>query len=119
MAFNDWIAAFEGLIGHHCGGGTAFGPPLRWAQQTIDTETNFDKADIVFITDGQAHLDDAYRKQFETWRDERGVKVLGIVIGAHYYGGNPVGAWCHEEICVGLSDPSRADDESVNIFSKV
>ena len=119
MPFQEWIEAFEGLISHHSGGGTAFEPPLRWAQGVIDEDKDFSKADIVFITDGQCAISGQYQVEFERWRDERGVKVLGIAIGNAYYGSNAVGSWCHEQVAVGLSDPTTADDESVNIFSKV
>lgn len=42
------------------------------------------KADIVFITDGQAHLDDNWIKQFNEERARTGVRVYSVYIGGAY-----------------------------------
>ncbi len=49
-------------------GGTAFDPPLRKALEIIRTGDSMRKADVVFVTDGEASLSD---DQLEAWDAER------------------------------------------------
>ncbi|MEU4235364.1 VWA domain-containing protein [Nonomuraea sp. NPDC026600] len=66
------------------GGGTAFQPPLDAAVKLLDAEYNTagkQKADIVFITDGAAEMDDAW---LATWRQAKkrlAFRCFGISIG--------------------------------------
>lgn len=68
------------------GGGTEFDGVLTEALQRC--ETMFDsegkgKADIVFITDGEAYLDKAWIDQFVEKRDKIGARIFGIYISAY------------------------------------
>jgi uncharacterized protein with von Willebrand factor type A (vWA) domain len=68
------------------GGGTEFDGVLTEAlgkcAQMFD-EKQQGKADIVFITDGEAYLDAAWIKKFVEERDRIGVRVFGIYISAY------------------------------------
>lgn len=73
-------------------GGTQFDGVLTEALSVASAAFDGDskgKADIVFITDGQAHLGDSWINGFNAERERAGVRVFGVQIGgAHdYYGG--------------------------------
>jgi uncharacterized protein with von Willebrand factor type A (vWA) domain len=78
-------------------GGTQFDgvltEALERAEKCFDGEGK-GKADIVFITDGQAHLSDEWIKGFNETRERAGVRVYSVYIGGAYdmrYEGGPVG----------------------------
>lgn len=66
------------------GGGTDFQPALDAAVRLLEAEHNAtgkQKADIVFITDGEAELDDTW---LATWREKKtrlGFRCFGITVG--------------------------------------
>jgi len=68
------------------GGGTEFDGVLTEALgkcSTMYDEKAQGKADIVFITDGEAYLDAEWIKKFVAERDRIGVRVFGIYISAY------------------------------------
>lgn len=69
------------------GGGTEFTPPLGRAVDLIDT-AQFNKADVVFITDGICDIPDNFRKEFSKLKEEREFSLYSIWIGAGYYYGS-------------------------------
>lgn len=62
------------------GGGTNFERPLHEAVQQIQT-SRFQKADIVFITDGEADVSEAFLIKYYELKKERGFHTYGILIG--------------------------------------
>ena len=90
----DKVLAF---LGTQANGGTQFDGVLTEALEKASKD--FDgagkgKADIVFITDGCAHLDPAWIKNFNEERKRVGVRVYSVYIGGSYdYGhsGGPLG----------------------------
>lgn len=67
-------------------GGTQFEPPLNQARNCIDQESNFSKADIVFITDGEAAVTDEWTKEYKRWKKEKKISIFSILINS--YGGS-------------------------------
>lgn len=68
------------------GGGTEFDGVLTEALgkcASMFDEKSQGKADIVFITDGEAYLDDAWIKKFVEERDRIGVRIFGVYISAY------------------------------------
>lgn len=68
------------------GGGTEFDGVLTEALQRCETMFESEgkgKADIVFITDGEAYLDQAWIDKFVKRRDEIGARIFGIYISAY------------------------------------
>lgn len=68
------------------GGGTEFDGVLDEAIQRCETMFENEgkgKADIVFITDGEAYLDDGWIERFNEKRDKIGARVFGIYISAY------------------------------------
>jgi uncharacterized protein with von Willebrand factor type A (vWA) domain len=77
----DAIIAFaeDGL-----GGGTCFMTPFGRALDLMDAEhsaTGSVKADIVFLTDGQAGVSQDFLKRFKSEQERLGFQVFGIAIG--------------------------------------
>lgn len=63
------------------GSGTNFMAPLLRATEVITEEKAFNKADIIFITDGQATVTDAFLKEFNQIKNKKDTSVYGICIG--------------------------------------
>lgn len=80
----DKVLAF---LGTQANGGTQFDgvltEALEKASKSFDDESK-GKADIVFITDGQAHLEESWIEQFNKERNRVGVRVYSVYIGGAY-----------------------------------
>ena len=61
------------------GGGTNFERPVREAIRLMDTE-GFEKADVVFITDGECELPDACRQELQAAQAAYHFTVTGILL---------------------------------------
>lgn len=61
-------------------GGTNFTGPLTESLKVIN-ESRFKKADILFVTDGEARLSESFIKNFNDAKKEKDFKVLSLVIG--------------------------------------
>jgi uncharacterized protein with von Willebrand factor type A (vWA) domain len=66
---------------HFFNGGTDFERPLQEAVQVMD-DTDFHKGDIVFLTDGEAHVSDEFlHGEFARVKKEKAFNVISVVIG--------------------------------------
>tara|TARA_Y100000593_G_scaffold25624_1_gene51117 strand:- start:174 stop:1712 length:1539 start_codon:yes stop_codon:yes gene_type:complete len=65
---------------YFAGGGTLFHPALKLAKKQIQLDTEFSKADIIFVTDGQSAITDEFANEFNTWRKKNNVNVYSILI---------------------------------------
>lgn len=65
------------------GGGTEFEPPLDLARTKIGTDKLYDKADIVFITDGESAVRDAWLKEFKEWKSSNKVNIYSVLIDSY------------------------------------
>lgn len=72
------------FLGTQANGGTQFDgvltEALERATKTFDAQGK-GKADIVFITDGMAHLDEGWIKKFNAERERCGVRLYSVYIG--------------------------------------
>lgn len=75
----DFVNYFEG-------GGTSFHPALNLSRKLIGENQNFKKADIVFITDGQSALTNAWVKDFNNWKEKNKVHLISILVNAGGWG---------------------------------
>ena len=62
------------------GGGTTFEQPLDTAKELLN-EKEFNKADIVMITDGECTVSDSWLGGFLKWRNANKVTIQGILVG--------------------------------------
>lgn len=65
-------------------GGTDFQEPLELSQDKITQDGDFEKADIVFITDGEAPVSDSWLKNFLLWKKEKKVNIYSVLIDLSY-----------------------------------
>ncbi len=65
------------------GGGTEFEPPLDAAREKIGSDKKYQKADIVFITDGQSAVRDAWLLQYKEWKKENKVNIYSVLIDSY------------------------------------
>lgn len=71
------------------GGGTCFETPLTKALEYIEM-SRYDKADIVFMTDGMCWVGDEFLKRFLRVKHDRKFKVLSILINIQAVGDNVI-----------------------------
>lgn len=64
---------------HYTGGGTNFTEPMLKAFDIIESKPNFKKADIIFLTDGQAHLN--HEEEMLAKKKALKTRVQTILIG--------------------------------------
>ncbi len=62
-------------------GGTNFNYPLRRAVDVIKTNQDYKKADILFVTDGQAKVDSAVLEDIERLKERLDFSIYGIGVG--------------------------------------
>lgn len=65
-------------------GGTSYYAPLNEALKIINDEKNFKKADILFITDGEAYLDDDFIKKFNEIKEKKEFKMITVAVDFDY-----------------------------------
>ena len=70
-------------VAHFTGGGTDFEAPLGDAAQIICDEKDYNKADIVFITDDDCSISDSWLQKFLKDKKEFGFSVISVAIAAH------------------------------------
>ncbi|MGE7920695.1 VWA domain-containing protein [Viridibacillus sp. NPDC093762] len=61
-------------------GGTEFKKPLNLVQSIISKST-YSKADIIFITDGSASLDEYTVENFNAFKEKKEARMLSLIIG--------------------------------------
>jgi len=64
-------------------GGTEFEPPLDLAREKIGSEKLYEKADIVFCTDGESVVREDWLKKFKQWKSENKVNIYSILIDSY------------------------------------
>lgn len=98
------------------GGGTNYDRPLTLALDVIRGAKTMNKADIVFITDGQCSINDTVREGLAELMDEHKVKLISIFVGC---GASPelasLSTRVHEvgDMSAAASDTAAADVLSI------
>ncbi|MBD3343110.1 MAG: VWA domain-containing protein [Candidatus Lokiarchaeota archaeon] len=62
------------------GGGTSFNDPLKKATEYFEKHEDYKRADLVWITDGDGHLDEKLKVQFLDLKKEKGINCYSIII---------------------------------------
>jgi hypothetical protein len=101
-------------LGQNCsGGGTEFEPALDWALSTIEQSKIFDKADVIFVTDGEAHVRPDWQTTYLTRKSELRTRVIGLGV---FCGTGVLSDLCDEAVQVNeLSLEGAADDAIFSI----
>ncbi|MFC2947635.1 vWA domain-containing protein [Virgibacillus sediminis] len=74
---NDMVEVCENFLG----GGTNFEAPLRKGTEVIQS-SSFKKADIVFVTDGEAPISKEFLRYLDEQKEEKGFHVLTLLLGS-------------------------------------
>lgn len=113
--FNSRVDPIELIdaISHFTGGGTNFQEPLNSAFQLILSEKEYKKADIVFITDGEATVTDEFLSLFHRGKQGAGFNIISVLINH-----------MNDQTCRKFSDKivhvqGNNDDEALNIMFDV
>ena len=69
------------LLDDFSGGGTSFQAPLNQARALIDQPGEWERADVVLVTDGECGVDDDWLEDWNGWREENGVKAFALLVG--------------------------------------
>ena len=112
------------FLGTQANGGTQFDGVLTEALEKATKDFDSagkEKADIVFVTDGCAHLDDQWITEFNNERKRVGVRVYSVYIGGSYdYGGSDGPLGLLEKISDATISVSELKPESARLlFQKV
>lgn len=74
---DDMLMIAENFI---CSGSTDFETPLKKARQIIENGGQFEKADIVFITDDGGNISNSFLKEFNEFRKATKTKVVSLAL---------------------------------------
>lgn len=104
---------------YYSGGGTYFEPPLDLSRDKIMEQEQFSKADIVFVTDGESTVTDAWLKDFKAWKKEKNVRVYSILINT--YRGTTVSLDLFSDKAFSLNDINehKLDEAAFQLFDLV
>jgi uncharacterized protein with von Willebrand factor type A (vWA) domain len=64
-------------------GGTEFEPPLNLSREKIGNDRIYQKADIIFVTDGESVVTDAWLTEFRRWKRDNKVNVYSVLIDSY------------------------------------
>jgi uncharacterized protein with von Willebrand factor type A (vWA) domain len=64
-------------------GGTEFEPPLDMARTKIGVDKIYEKADIIFVTDGESVVRDEWLREFKKWKTENKVNIYSVLIDSY------------------------------------
>jgi uncharacterized protein with von Willebrand factor type A (vWA) domain len=113
------------FLGISAGGGTEFDgvltEALGKAKTFFEGKPEHGKSDIVFITDGQAYLDQGWIDRFNEERREAGVRTFGIYISAYDSSRGPamtlLGSFC--DVAIPVKQLEVNDDTTSQLFSQI
>jgi uncharacterized protein with von Willebrand factor type A (vWA) domain len=87
----------EYIASENSGGGTNFEPPLMAALNHLPDSISDEKADLIFVTDGEAEMTEAMRESI-TEAKSNGLRIFGITISGGYITG------VMKEMCNSITD---------------
>ncbi len=103
------------------GGGTDFCTPLTRAREIIEQEGGFERADIVFVTDGIATVDDSFLSDFRAFKKRTGTRVFTVLVDLGSSAETSVTRWSdqiHRMVDL-MHDAEGAEDAAVAAFRAV
>jgi uncharacterized protein with von Willebrand factor type A (vWA) domain len=103
------------------GGGTEFDGVLTEMLQRVEQQFNDDKgkADMVFITDGMAYLDEQWIENFVAEKKRIGARIYSVYIGGAYDSGSGATELLSKFSDVVISVKDLTTDAVKDIFSNV
>lgn len=107
------IAEIMDAISYFSGGGTNFYHPLSDALKFIKENSEFNKADIIFITDGESYLDENFINKFNADKQKLQFNVISILLS--YNNNSTCNAFSNKVVMVHPNNDSEALHEMFSI----
>jgi len=110
----------DGLLEFQGGGGTDFQAALNRALKIIREDAKMNKADIVFVTDGQCSVDASFLKKYHQSKTELAFKCISVQIdeGGYSYGyGGKSTLEQFSDTVVNLNDVLKDDKVLESVYS--
>ena len=82
MKGKEWVDFLVDVANRFSGGGTDFNEPLEKAMDAIENHPEYTRADVVFITDGEAGVDEDVMERVVTNKKEKGFNLFTIFVGS-------------------------------------
>lgn len=82
MKGKAWVDYLADVANRFSGGGTDFNEPLNLAMDSIESHPDYSRADVVFITDGEANVSPAVMERLTTNKKEKGFNLYSIFVGS-------------------------------------
>lgn len=95
------------------GGDTQFNPWMRAAISAVES-SEWNKADVVLISDGYGSVDPLTAESWRKCRDDRGMRAMGVLIGTDDYSGVMRGL---VDALITVNDLANTQDAEKMIFS--
>jgi uncharacterized protein with von Willebrand factor type A (vWA) domain len=102
-------------------GGTDFHRPLSEAQQVVETGGHFERADIVFVTDGIAGVAVSFLQEFEAFKKRTGTRVFAVLTDVGQSAEHSVRRWAdHVYRVVDLARDTQSSESAAKaVFGAV
>lgn len=101
-------------------GGTDFEPPLELAKDKIELDGNYEKADIIFITDGEAPIRPDWLQNFLIWKRNKKVNIYSVLIDVSYNTSTSLKMFSNDIFKLqNLRNAANCDSVALSIFSAV
>lgn len=100
-------------------GGTEFEPPLDLARDKIEADGDFNKADIVFVTDGYSAVRDSWLKDYLKWKKAKNVKIYSVLIDAYANSDSAIKTFSDRVDKLSTVRKDVADDLAMQLFMTV
>ena len=102
-------------------GGTDFHRPLTEARQIIEAGGVFERADIVFVTDGVAEVTEEFLSDFLAFKKRTGTRVFGVLVDVGQSAEHSVRRWAdHVHRVVDLAQDAEAAEAAAKaVFGAV
>ncbi len=107
------------LAEYFSGGGTLFEPALTHSRDLIDSEEDYKKADIIFITDGNSVVREGWIKEYNEWKDSFNVSIYGILVDARGNSEGSLKLFCNEIYKLSQFSEQTREDLAIHLFDEM
>ena len=107
------------MASYFSGGGTEFEPALEKSKMVIEDDTDFTKADIIFISDGEAPVRDDWVKKYNEWRKEHKVKIYGVLIDSYSNSSASMDLFCDDIKKLSTINEAENEELAISLFDDV
>jgi uncharacterized protein with von Willebrand factor type A (vWA) domain len=102
-------------------GGTDFQYPLTEARKIVEAGSHFERADVVFVTDGLCRVASEFLAEFQAFKKRTGTRVFAVLVDVGSSAEASVRQWAdHVHRVVDLArDAQAAQEAALAVFGAV